>query len=1015
MVRASRVGDGWDRTDEAGYPSWSSAHDHAHDDENPCLVDVALDDDGELHTEKPPGTMTADGCEVANDSGGGGGGDDDNVAANGGGSTPNQDTDAGAGDAGDAGGAGGSASGGLVGVLGLAQAVPKRRRTKLAGSDAGDEHEDLPVLPPAAVDDDDALLVTPPPTKVARLSLVIPDELAAAAGAEDQMQGGSGTRHGPYDDDDDDEAMAAAFEAPPRTPATVTRALTAAAGDLHHAVASADVDEVHRLLVNADTHAAGAAPSASEGQALRGGAAVLGGAARRLANTRSTAGFTPLSVAAALSDERRAATLCSLLLWHGSDVGVTNTNDTRTAMHWAAETGNVAALRAMLGREEGRDALHWRDDAGDTALHCASRWGRAECIAVLAEHGADPRLLTADTLEDAIAVSGQRRDEGFRNASAMRRARSASRRALYTSFPRLRLLVLHHADCQTHALSSSSDHQESPLRIPSILTKLARTLQPHEVLTMDAFAPASWACVARAHTPAYVKTLAALHRDVSPTSPLAFTPALRVARKRIDSTAAGGVASTPLAAAIARAKEESSDTYFTKGSLAAALRASGAAIEATRRVLLGEHKAAFVCVRPPGHHAGPDGPTDDGGSCGFCLLNHVAIAALDALAQGGVGTAAVGGVGGYGPAMGAMHPPQGVSAGAWQRPNALLRSAAGVGTTARDSPSDSWAVSSSVAQAATAAATAAMSLGGTVMPATTDPDATVMPPPPPPTHLRSVEDLRMTAGFPAAVPTNDAPVRRACRRVAILDFDIHHGNGTEAICRAWTKAQRLRGDVVAANALLFISVHLWHQPSPEEEFYPGSGLDDDLPCNIVNVPLEPLWKAAAEAEAAEKSEKEKKTEDADAAAIDVVEDKNGDTTARAVENDSGGGDEGGDGDDITESPSLPSGRAEFRKAIEDRVLPPLRAHGPDLIFLSSGFDGLLGDIGNSRLGLPGIDLRVSDFEFVTERVRSVATACDAPIVSILEGGYGAAGGRGGDLQRDGLASAASAHARALIL
>jgi acetoin utilization deacetylase AcuC-like enzyme len=55
-------------------------------------------------------------------------------------------------------------------------------------------------------------------------------------------------------------------------------------------------------------------------------------------------------------------------------------------------------------------------------------------------------------------------------------------------------------------------------------------------------------------------------------------------------------------------------------------------------------------------------------------------------------------------------------------------------------------------------------------------------------------------------------------RVAIVDYDVHHGNGTEAI---------VRGDA----SVLFASLHQW-------PFYPGTGGPGTSDRQILNVPLE---------------------------------------------------------------------------------------------------------------------------------------------------------------------------------
>jgi acetoin utilization deacetylase AcuC-like enzyme len=70
------------------------------------------------------------------------------------------------------------------------------------------------------------------------------------------------------------------------------------------------------------------------------------------------------------------------------------------------------------------------------------------------------------------------------------------------------------------------------------------------------------------------------------------------------------------------------DTLMSTGSVEAALRAAGGAIAAVDAVVEGWARAAFVAVRPPGHHAEPARPM------GFCLFNNAAIAAMHARSLG---------------------------------------------------------------------------------------------------------------------------------------------------------------------------------------------------------------------------------------------------------------------------------------------------------------------------------------------------------------------------------------------
>jgi acetoin utilization deacetylase AcuC-like enzyme len=68
-----------------------------------------------------------------------------------------------------------------------------------------------------------------------------------------------------------------------------------------------------------------------------------------------------------------------------------------------------------------------------------------------------------------------------------------------------------------------------------------------------------------------------------------------------------------------------------------------------------------------------------------------------------------------------------------------------------------------------------------------------------------------------AVAARYAQAELGLERVAIVDFDVHHGNGTEAI---------FRGD----DSVLFVSLHQW-------PFYPGTGGPGTSDGSTVNIPL----------------------------------------------------------------------------------------------------------------------------------------------------------------------------------
>ena len=67
------------------------------------------------------------------------------------------------------------------------------------------------------------------------------------------------------------------------------------------------------------------------------------------------------------------------------------------------------------------------------------------------------------------------------------------------------------------------------------------------------------------------------------------------------------------------------DTNMCPHTLSAALRAAGAAVQATDLVLAGSTTTAFCSVRPPGHHA------ERSAAMGFCFFNNIAVGMRHAL------------------------------------------------------------------------------------------------------------------------------------------------------------------------------------------------------------------------------------------------------------------------------------------------------------------------------------------------------------------------------------------------
>ena len=77
------------------------------------------------------------------------------------------------------------------------------------------------------------------------------------------------------------------------------------------------------------------------------------------------------------------------------------------------------------------------------------------------------------------------------------------------------------------------------------------------------------------------------------------------------------------------------DTSMSAGTLEAAQRGAGAAVQAVDLVATRRHGNAFVAMRPPGHHA------ETATAMGFCFFNNAAIAARHAQAAHGAERVAI--------------------------------------------------------------------------------------------------------------------------------------------------------------------------------------------------------------------------------------------------------------------------------------------------------------------------------------------------------------------------------------
>ena len=227
------------------------------------------------------------------------------------------------------------------------------------------------------------------------------------------------------------------------------------------------------------------------------------------------------------------------------------------------------------------------------------------------------------------------------------------------------------------------------------------------------------------------------------------------------------------------------------------------------------------------------------------------------------------------------------------------------------------------------------------------------------------------------------------RKVAIIDFDVHHGNGTEEIIRQLvpvTEKSPIRtpfavGEISSSTYrpwldetdiqnVFFSSTHGYGNRGYEQRgwFYPASG--KTFTSESITHP-------------------------------DMVENPNLTDFLSSQTWTRMGEDSKGNcckiinvGMDLPEMSADPQGRSmkqrlDIRDVYRKNILPHLREFDPDLIFISAGFDAHRKD--SMNFGYVG--MVEDDYEWLTEQLIKVAnTCCDGRVISVLEGGYKIHGG-----------------------
>lgn len=268
--------------------------------------------------------------------------------------------------------------------------------------------------------------------------------------------------------------------------------------------------------------------------------------------------------------------------------------------------------------------------------------------------------------------------------------------------------------------------------------------------------------------------------------------------------------------------------------------------------------------------------------------------------------------------------------------------------------------------------------------------------------------------------------REVIKKVAIVDFDVHHGNGTEETIR-WLKptvkrvSQDLGGfgfgeacfpqykpwhDEHDTENVLFVSVHGYGPQErglehlfPRGAFYPGSGkscLPTDVTKPSNNDPQESL--AASTEVAVNEDADDDHSNLSNSQVLEYQQSSNAkiDKLLHIYEPSKSGQK---DASFLSSMPPLildvgvhlpdedfvnGEYRHQWRNYFREEIFPRLMEFQPDCIFLSAGFDAHRKDEINGGY----IALVEEDYDWVTSNLARIANSvCEGRLVSALEGGY----------------------------